>query len=213
MKRPRLYLAGPEVFRPDARAEGRRLKDAAERIGADGIYPLDGDELHGPYDIKQRCREMIDAADAVVANISPFRGHHMDPGTAYEIGYAEASGKMVHLWSAAPGAMLARVPATPAGTGALVEWRDEQGHLVEDFELAENLMITAGNGQVWASPEEAMQAAVDAWRVDAETRSQRRHIGFRFVLFAAAMLGIVAAVAAIAAARAGVFIIDGGRLG
>lgn len=200
MKRPRLYLAGPEVFRPDAVAEGRRLKEAAARMGAEGIYPLDGDELHGAYDIKQRCREMIDAADAVVANISPFRGHHMDPGTAYEIGYAEARGKMVHLWSAAPGAMLTRVPALPAGTGALVEWRDDLGHLVEDFDLAENLMITAGNGRVWTSPEEAMQAAAETWRSDADAHEQRRRLGIRFALVAAAMLAIVAAVAAISAA-------------
>jgi nucleoside 2-deoxyribosyltransferase len=37
----------------------------------------------------------IRTADAVVADISPFRGPHMDVGRAMEIGYAAALGKPV----------------------------------------------------------------------------------------------------------------------
>lgn len=159
MKAPRLYLAGPEVFRSDAVAEGARLKALAQAAGAEGIYPLDGDPLHDAAAIKRRCREMIDAADAVVANITPFRGHHMDPGTAWEIGYAEARGKPVHLWSDDPRAMVDRVPAKLGIEGGGFGYRDADGHLVENFGLVENLMISSGAGPVWSTPQVAIVTA------------------------------------------------------
>lgn len=188
-KRPRLYLAGPEVFRPDALAEGRRLKEAAARLGAEGIYPLDGEALFSAGEIKRRCRDMIDEADVVVANISPFRGHHMDPGTAWEIGYAEARGKEVHLWSTDPRTLRLRIPGE-LGIGEVhLEWRDADGHLVEDFDLQENLMITAEGGHVWSTPEEAMQAAVESVQ-----RAQFAYAGRRRLLWVSlAVFGFVAA--------------------
>lgn len=195
MKTPRLYLAGPEVFRPDAAAEGERLKRLARLADAEGIFPLDGEPVHAAATIKQRCQQMIDAADAVVANISPFRGHHMDPGTAWEIGYAEARGKPVHLWSADPRPLRDRIPA-----GLQFEadgWRDDDGHLVEDHELAENLMIAAGAGFVWGNAGQAMRAAVADLRESeqraADTRNARRRLGW----VALAVLGGVAMVAAL----------------
>lgn len=201
MKAPRLYLAGPEVFRPDAVAEGVRLKALAQTAGAEGIYPLDGEPLHDAAAIKQRCQQMIDAADAVVANITPFRGHHMDPGTAWEIGYAEARGKPVHLWSADPRPLLDRIPA-----GLHLEadgWRDDDGHLVEDHELAENLMIAAGAGPVWGDAGQAMRAAVADLREReqraAEVRSGRRHLSW----VGLAVLGGIALVAGVVMSRRG----------
>lgn len=196
MKAPRLYLAGPEVFRPDAVAEGERLKAVAQAAGAQGIYPLDGEPLHDAAAIKRRCREMIDDADAVVANITPFRGHHMDPGTAWEIGYAEAKGKPVHLWSDDPRAMVDRVSAQLGVEGAGFVYRDADGHLVEDFELAENLMIAAGAGPVWNTPEGAMRAAVadhhHHTRRAAAARKGRVTLAlFALVLGAAALIALI----------------------
>lgn len=208
MQRPRLYLAGPEVFRPDAVAEGRRLKRIAAELGAEGVYPLDGGELHSAGAIKQRCTEMIDAADAVVANISPFRGHHMDPGTAFEIGYAEARGKKVFLWSSEPGALLLRIPAEPAGSEARVEWRDADGHLVEDFDLAENLMITAGQGRVWPGPGEAIETAIAELRAEEVNRAAARR-GRRLMLLIALAALALALITTLGRARADIFVIDG----
>ena len=37
----KIYLAGPEVFLPDALAIGRRKRDICERHGVTGLYPLD----------------------------------------------------------------------------------------------------------------------------------------------------------------------------
>lgn len=196
MKAPRLYLAGPEVFRPDAVAEGARLKALAQAAGAEGIYPLDGEPLHDASAIKRRCREMIEAADAVVANITPFRGHHMDPGTAWEIGYAEAQGKPVHLWSSDPRAMVDRVPAKLDIEGGGFRHRDADGHLVENFELAENLMIAADAGPVWRTPEGAMRAAAAHHRQHSGRAAGARKgrvtlVLFAIVLSAAALIAII----------------------
>ncbi|MGU3494416.1 nucleoside 2-deoxyribosyltransferase [Xanthobacteraceae bacterium A53D] len=152
----RVYLAGPEVFRPDAAAEGERLKALCAARGLVPIYPLDGGgPQDAPHEIRERCLSGIKAADVVVANVSPFRGAHMDPGTAFEIGYAEARGVPVVLWSSDPREMVARIPGLP-GDGGL---RDGDGHLVEDFGQPENLMICPPGAKVCASPEEAIAAA------------------------------------------------------
>jgi nucleoside 2-deoxyribosyltransferase len=76
----------------------------------------------------------IRTADAVVADISPFRGPHMDVGTAMEIGYAAALGKPILAYTISPVALIERIWCEETDTG---RW-DAQGHVV----LPENLMIT-----------------------------------------------------------------------
>jgi hypothetical protein len=41
-RRPRIYLAGFDVFRPDALAHGETLKALCRAFGFEGLYPLDG---------------------------------------------------------------------------------------------------------------------------------------------------------------------------
>lgn len=95
--KPRIYLAGPDVFRRDAKCAGKRLKTICGEFGLCGLYPLDGEpiDLSRPNASKLIYNANVNklrAADAIVANITPFRGPHMDPGTAFEIGYARHAG-------------------------------------------------------------------------------------------------------------------------
>ncbi|MCK0196174.1 nucleoside 2-deoxyribosyltransferase [Ancylobacter sp. 6x-1] len=157
MSLPRLYLAGPEVFRPDAVAEGARLKALCAEHGLVGVYPLDparpGVAVEGADEIRANCIALIHQCEAVVANISPFRGPHMDPGTAWELGYATARGLPVFLWSGDRRAMVERIVPGPAAG------RDAQDHLIEDFGHPENLMIVPPGARVFTSPEDAIAAA------------------------------------------------------
>ena len=76
---------------------------------------------------------MIRAADAVLANLTPFRGPSADAGTVWEVGYAAGLGKKVIGYSnvAAPFALRTR-----AFVGA------GDGLDIEDFGLpSDNLMI------------------------------------------------------------------------
>lgn len=172
----RVYLAGPEVFRPDAVAEGRRLQALCAAHGLEGLYPLDGG---APDDtatvIRQRCQAGISRVDAVVANISPFRGAHMDPGTAWEIGFAEARGLPVFLWSNDGRALKERIAGVHGPDGL----RDMDGHLLEDFEQPENLMIAPPGVAVWRSPEEAIAEAARQLNLK---RSLRMGLGSKILI-------------------------------
>ncbi|MBK5065987.1 nucleoside 2-deoxyribosyltransferase [Paraburkholderia domus] len=143
-QRRRVYLAGPDVFRPDAVAHGRRLAALCAEAGFDGLYPLDNaapGQLRGPdlaAWIYQANIGMIRSADIVMANVNDFRGPgEPDSGTAFEIGFAVALGKEIWCYTTDTGALADRVPATPSPDGPLCQ----QGFRVEDFGASKNLMI------------------------------------------------------------------------
>ena len=74
-KRPRIYLAGPTVFLPDRVERGDALKRLCEAQGCKGLYPLDADMGDRP-DVRRimtECLAMLETAQAVVADLSPFR--------------------------------------------------------------------------------------------------------------------------------------------
>ncbi|UOK70328.1 nucleoside 2-deoxyribosyltransferase [Ancylobacter polymorphus] len=178
----RLYLAGPDVFRPDAAEQGERLRRLCAAAGAEGLFPLHAEGV----DIRRACLEMLDTADAVIANITPFRGTHMDPGTAFEIGYAEARGTPVFFWSADPRPLKERHPSGADG-------RDGEGYLVEDWGKTENLMIVPDGRVVGASAEEAIAEAVAALGFtvrnrDLQRRTRRAVVVALAVSLAAALL-------------------------
>jgi nucleoside 2-deoxyribosyltransferase len=106
---------------------------------------------------------LVAGADAIIANVSPFRGVHADPGTAWEMGHAVALGTPVFAYSDAPQALRQRV----AG-GALA---DADGMMVEDFGFAENLMVvfSLADQTVHGTFEEAV-AATARWLSEARER-------------------------------------------
>ena len=119
-----VYLAGPTVFLPDARAVGRRLVEACRASGLEGLFPLDKEIAPAEpalmaAAIYRANLQMIDRADGVLADIGPFRGAGMDPGTAFEIGYAiaqEKAGCLLQRRSQALSGPRARPrPRRPAG--------------------------------------------------------------------------------------------------
>ncbi|WP_427915525.1 nucleoside 2-deoxyribosyltransferase [Ramlibacter sp. MMS24-I3-19] len=98
----RVYLAGPDVFRPDAAEHGRKLVDLCAEWGFEGLFPLDeslGHDHRSPQELAMLIyREnvaRIESCDAVLANLDFFRGLEPDSGTCFEVGYAIARGKVV----------------------------------------------------------------------------------------------------------------------
>ncbi len=158
----KLYLAGPDVFAPDVQARFAAMREACRSAGFDALTPVDTALPEGLQGramaafIKQANIELIRRCDAVVANVSPFRGPNMDPGTAWEIGFAEALGRPVFLWSEVTALLAERTP----GDGKT----DPQGWMVENFGLAENLMIAVNPQEVAPDFATALQrvAAVSA---------------------------------------------------
>jgi nucleoside 2-deoxyribosyltransferase len=142
----KVYLAGPEVFLPDALAIGRRKRDICERHGMTGLYPLDNavdlSARDASLQIFKGLEEMMDAADAIIANLTPFRGPGADPGTVYELGYMAGRGKPCFGYCNDPAPYAERVArfmkVTTASERRLI---DGDGLTVEDFGLPDNLMM------------------------------------------------------------------------
>lgn len=90
---------------------------------------------------------MIESASAVIANLTPFRGPSADPGTVFELGYAVGLGRLVLGYTNEPGTLLDKTcAADPAASRDAVRrvWHDRLGLVIEDFGLADNLMIACG---------------------------------------------------------------------
>ena len=86
-KSPRIYLAGPEVFLPDALAVGAEKARICATHGLEGVFPLDASlDLAGLTKLEQARKisltneGLMRSCDAIVANLTPFRGVSMDAG-------------------------------------------------------------------------------------------------------------------------------------
>jgi nucleoside 2-deoxyribosyltransferase len=161
---PKAYLAGPAVFHPAAKALLEYLAELCGRHGLLGVAPFQPsaeDLALPPAALAARIRggnvERIRACDVMIACISPFRGPGADPGTTWEMGYAEALGKPVVAWSEDPRPYIERVPHDRDEDGR--SFCKQHGMLVEDFGLVENLMYASGAIGVQTDLEEAIKLA------------------------------------------------------
>ena len=146
-QRPRIYLAGPEVFLPEAKAIGLEKQRLCDEHGFEGLFPLDASlDLDGLSKSEAARRialaneALMRSADAVIANMTPFRGASMDAGTAYEVGFMRALGKPALGYTNAAGYYASRARAFRL-LPRLGYDCDNASVDVEDFGLAENLMI------------------------------------------------------------------------
>ncbi len=151
----RVYLAGPEVFLPDAREIGVRKRAICERHGLVGVFPADEDDSFDPalslreraFAISRAMERAIQGCDAMIVNLTPFRGPSADVGSAYEMGFMRALGRPIFAYSNDGRPFLERVRAF---CGGAVRLRPKGGHedpdrmAIEPFELHDNLMLTGG---------------------------------------------------------------------
>jgi nucleoside 2-deoxyribosyltransferase len=148
----RVYLAGPEVFLADRAAIAAEKKAICASYGLVGVFPTDpapaalppgsdwmriylGNEAH------------LRSCDALIANLTPFRGASGDVGTAYELGFMRALGRHVAAYSNVAGNFTTRSLAQLGGAvrrRANGAWEDSDGMEVEDFGLTDNLMLDGG---------------------------------------------------------------------
>jgi len=164
---PEIYLAGPEVFLPDPLARAAELKAICERLGAIGRFPLDnqGNVLDTDPDVMARNISHADEAlvascDALVANMTPFRGPSMDPGTCYEMGLAKGLGKLVVGYTTDWRPLAQKVALVTTLTQSPDGMRDADGNLCRDFGLIDNLMMVKGADAVLGSFEAAVAYVV-----------------------------------------------------
>lgn len=138
----KIYIAGPDVFRPDAAAWAAAMHTACSARGHEALVPLDG-SARTAAGIFASNVAMIRAADALIANLNAFRGNEPDSGTCFELGVAVALGKRCVGYVAEPGLLHERVARWQ---GAALQpdpqgWTDRDGQRVENFGLPLNLML------------------------------------------------------------------------
>ena len=158
-RRVKLYLAGPDVFRPDAIGWAGRVRELGRAAGHEVLIPLDDEVPATAVAIYRSNLQCIAEADAVLANLNPFRGNEPDSGTCVEIGYALALGKIVIGYADDLRPLRERLRAT--GPGADGRYRDAAGHAVEDFGLPLNLMLAVPLPLVQGGVAAALQALQD----------------------------------------------------
>lgn len=140
-----IYLAGPDVFWPNATELGAAKKKLCEQYGFAGHFPLDNelDLLQlSPFEAGIRIYQanigLMNRCDLIIANMTPFRGPSMDVGTAFEMGYMTAQNKPVwgytlngHLYSD-------RVEGVET---------DQDGFSIESFSMTDNLMMVGATDE------------------------------------------------------------------
>src|ERR1700712_267115 len=163
----KVYLAGPDVFLPDAVAIGRRKVEGRARHGLTGLYPLDNVIDRAAADASLQIfrgnEAIMIAADAIIANLTPFRGPGADAGTVYELGYMAGRGKLCLGYSHDPTCYADRVREFTEVTSRDGRLVDAQGLTVEDFGWTDNLMMIHAldlHGCALVTPP---QAPADIW--------------------------------------------------
>jgi nucleoside 2-deoxyribosyltransferase len=141
----KVYLAGPDVFLPDAINLGRAKVELCAAHGLTGLFPLDNaidrERADASLQIFRGNEAMMNAADAIIANLTPFRGRGADAGTVYELGYMAARGSLCLGYSNDPRPYKARVAGSTELETCNGVFTDPDGLTVENFGLADNLMM------------------------------------------------------------------------
>lgn len=159
--RLRAYLAGPDVFLPNAAAHAAAKVAICARHGIQGLPPLDDDEPRGWRGIFASCLRLMDAADIVIANLTPFRGASADSGTLVELGWFLGRGKPVFGYSNCAKLFAERSRGISESLPDPVP-----GLQLEGFGLADNLMVPGaverGGGGGIVPPPDGRDRAFDA---------------------------------------------------
>jgi nucleoside 2-deoxyribosyltransferase len=166
----KIYLAGPDVFMPDASARFEAMQAHCAALGLHGVRPSDGGlsglslALAGTGDeiARRICAAniaLIRDCDAVLANLMPFRNAlEPDSGTVFEVGMAVALGKPVagflpdrhrRYEDKVIGACGVRRDA------AGLAWDAAHGFMIEEFGQPMNLMLSCSTA-LFGSFEEAL---------------------------------------------------------
>jgi nucleoside 2-deoxyribosyltransferase len=142
-----IYLAGPDVFFPNAIDVLAAKKALCARYGCLGLPPLDvelsatGKPNAGS--IFARNLALMRRADLIIANLTPFRGISADPGTVFELGWFHGAGKPVYGYSNIAAHFETRIAAAfaPIVDGPTGRKVANDGMGIEGFGLGDNLMI------------------------------------------------------------------------
>ena len=162
MTLPRAYLAGPDVFIPDAVAHAGRKIEICRRHGLAGLAPLNEDVAlpdtgaRAWQTIFDKDIEMMERCDLIIANLTPFGGASADAGTLIEVGWFLGRGKPIFGYSNTARSFEERMR---------VQLGDAADMAIEGFHLPDNLMIVGaveGSGHPIVLQKDNAERGIDA---------------------------------------------------
>jgi nucleoside 2-deoxyribosyltransferase len=148
-ERPKIYLAGPEVFLDNAIEIGQRKKEICTGYGFEGLFPFDNEApamgANRDLSIYRANVAMMRRADCGIFNLTPFRGPHADVGTVFELGLLTGFGKPAFGYSNEEESLLDRMRRDEQAVFDEVsqQWLDALRMAIEHFGNADNLMLDA----------------------------------------------------------------------
>lgn len=89
----RIYLAGPDIYHPDAAQRGQAMLELCASYGHRATFPLTqpfpkGNKRDRSIWIYSTNTRLIRNSDLIIANLNPYQGDQPDSGTVFEIGLA-----------------------------------------------------------------------------------------------------------------------------
>jgi nucleoside 2-deoxyribosyltransferase len=180
------YLAGPDVFSPEAAEIGKKKKDYLKKLGIIGHFPFDNEIPKEAFSNPGKVSRMIADANeqmmldccgdndigVILVNMNPFHGPSMDVGTAFEAGFMSALSRNNNViivgytsdqrkFEERVIADIYKGPENTTTQDGVIRGRD--GMMIESFGGVDNLMITAAiertGGKIYQTFEEAARLA------------------------------------------------------
>ena len=133
------YLAGPDVFLPNAVAHAAKKTEICRQFGVRGLPPLNEDAESGATGLEawrsiyEKDVAMMEKSDIIIANLTPFAGASADAGTLIEVGWFLGKGKPIFGYSNTAENFEARMRQQLGANHADLA--------IEGFHLPDNLMI------------------------------------------------------------------------
>jgi nucleoside 2-deoxyribosyltransferase len=132
-----------------AAAAGKVKIELCEKYGFDGVFPLNPDfanigKKRSPQEAAEETEKLMRECDLIIANCTPFRGAHMDPGVAFAIGFMRALGKPTYGYTTTRIAYDRRVTLHRMRPRAPYDCDISREFLIEPYGLVENVLIEGG---------------------------------------------------------------------
>lgn len=161
----KIYIAGPDVFRQDAKSWAEDVRALVASFGFEALLPTDNEQTE-PLDICVANRNLIRSCDLILANVNEFRGVEPDSGTCFEIGYAAALNKPIIMYLSDTRSLVEKIYLSLYGfisttTTTMISKTDIDGYAVEDFDLPLNLMLACSGKVIHGNIHEALNYIKD----------------------------------------------------
>jgi nucleoside 2-deoxyribosyltransferase len=147
VKRPVIYLSGPERYEENGAIIYEQQKEICRKYGYEAISPLDGlspaigweDAYTQAYHTFHQWQQQVRNCDIILCNLNDFHGYEPSSDVSFECGMAWQLGKKCFGYMEDTTVMRDRIPHY----GAEKNHKDMYGYEVENFNYPINLMFSS----------------------------------------------------------------------